>query len=67
MPVSRIVDDQIAEIEAQRPVDRMAFSASSRLGAKSLAYQNGIPAQRSPDFQAYFGGIWTLVYEARQC
>ena len=64
-PIPSLVDDQLAEIEAARVVDRIAFSASSILGAKSLAYQQGISPHCPPVFQAWVGGQWTLVYEAR--
>lgn len=43
-------------------IDKIAFSASTILGAKSLAYQSGIDPRRRPDFQAWVGGMWTLVY-----
>lgn len=64
-PFPSLIDDQLAEIEAARVVDRIAFSASSILGAKSLAYQQGIDPSRTPVFKAWVGGQWTLVYECR--
>ena len=64
-PFPSLIDEQLAAIEARRVVDRIAFSASSILGAKSLAYQQGISPHCPPVFQAWVGGQWTLVYEAR--
>lgn len=40
-----------------------AFAASSILGAKSLAWQDGIAVEREPVFKHFSAGIWTLVYE----
>lgn len=56
-------DDTLAQIDAGRVVDRIAVSASSILGAKSIAYQHGIPPQRLHDFAYCSDGQWTLVYE----
>lgn len=56
-------DDTLAQIDAGRVIDRIAFSASSMLGAKSLAYQQGIPPEREPDFAHYSAGLWTLAYQ----
>lgn len=64
-PFPSLIEDQLAEIDAARVVDRLAFSASSILGAKSLAYQQGIEPRREPDFKYCSGGQWTLVYEVR--
>lgn len=41
------------------------FIGSTIRGAKSLAYQAGIPPTREPDYQAYFGGVWTLIYTGK--
>ena len=60
--IPSLVDDQLAEIEASVPVDRLAFRASTILGAKSLAYQSGIHPRREPELKAFFGGEWTLIY-----
>lgn len=65
MPFPSLIDEQLAAIEASRVVDRIAFSASSILGAKSLAYQQGIDPSREPDFKYSSLGSWTLVYEVR--
>lgn len=65
MPFPSLIDEQLAAIEAGRVVERIAVSASSLLGAKSLAYQQGIEPRREPDFKYCSGGQWTLVYEAR--
>lgn len=53
-----------------KPVDwptsepiKLSFAASSLLGAKSLAYQQGIGVDQEPVFKHHSGGIWTLVYE----
>lgn len=64
-PFPSLIEDQLAEIEAARVVDRLAFSASSILGAKSLAYQQGIEPRREPDFKYGTSAGWTLVYECR--
>lgn len=64
-PFPAMIKDQLAAIEAARVVDRVAFSASSILGAKSLAYQQGIEPRREPDFKYCSAGTWTLVYECR--
>ena len=42
---------------------KLSFAASSILGAKSLAYQQGIGVHQEPVFKHHSGGIWTLVYE----
>lgn len=54
----------------RKPVDwptpepiKLEFAASSILGAKSLAYQQGIGVHQEPVFKHHSGGIWTLVYE----
>lgn len=65
MPFPSLIDEQLAAIEAGRVVERIAVSASSLLGAKSLAYQQGIEPRREPDFKYCSGGQWTLVYECR--
>ncbi|SFI70714.1 hypothetical protein SAMN05216206_2795 [Pseudomonas guineae] len=65
MPFPTLIEEQLAAIEAGRVVERIAVSASSLLGAKSLAYQQGIEPRREPDFKYCSGGQWTLVYEAR--
>lgn len=41
------------------------FSGSTIRGAKSLAYQAGIPPTREPDFQEWVNGQWTLTYTAK--
>lgn len=59
--LKRIFSRQVESISSAPKAK--VFAASSILGAKSLALQDGIAAEREPVFKHFSAGIWTLVYE----